>query len=598
MSLLIKLNVLNIQWIAWHLNTPLDICKIWNKKRKRQVSDEIIANYHQYLKDFPAIPAEGFTAVHTIHTAAGKFDINQIIEKTKIVSKTQTNRTNRTQNSQVQLHQYSRLLDFERLMHLIALIIQYPGIGALYQNEPSTLTQILSSIPKINSEVEEVCACIAKLYGKIYADGDAIAADLEWLEQNGITSANNLNNDLDLYNIEYEELTTHAYSDQNAFSRLLKTIRLVIHHPFLFDSQQGGSLKTLVTELVNRKIIDDEYLDRIRSDIDKYLKPYKILPNFSLRRGYFAGTALLNQNELSKVFNILQSQVITFDDPLTLQVYENFKERMILSKFTVEDVYPLRAIGNRSIVDVKHLPFGALLKRLEFLEEAIINGKILELKNVVETAKFPNWENQESIFMAYPLQIVFHNVAWYLGYEFYQDGKPGLFGYQRLDRLIASNYSQQGRSTKLQEKSLKKLNKLYNSSAGIFLGSSVSDQQKFLSSNKLERQSVEVAVELWCNDYSFKFISEGTRRFPTEQLAMSPLLSSYNQIDKSIFKLPRTSDAVFPNRFQVKLPKWSLSDIDLKRWILGFGGNIRVVQPDSLANEIKLTGENILKAYE
>lgn len=598
MQLLIKLDLpVNILWMAWHLNTSVELCKAWNKKRNRIVSDDVIDTFFNYLKDFPPISAEGFAAVNTFTTAINKWDVEILFEKTKLLYKTQTNRKNRTKKSQINLHQYSRLIDFERLMHLIALIIKYPGIGNLHQTDPSILKEIFAEVPTFNHSAEEICACIHKLNGWIYADIQALTKDLAWLDRNGITTNENVDGELELYPIEYKDITTHAYSEINTFSRLIKTIRLIIKNPFLSDPQQGGSLKTLVAELLNRNIIDSNCLHTIRSDIDKYLKPYKILPKFPLRRGYFVGTAILSENELSKVFNILQSQVRSLNNPVSVQVYENFKERMLLSKLAVEDSYPVRAIGNRSIVDAHNLPFGALLNRLEFLEDAITNGKLLELKRFTGTPKFDIEQEENDLFCAYPLQIVFHNIAWYLGYEHYQSGKTGLFEYQRLDRLSSKRDCGQTRGRKLQEKSLKKLNKLYHASAGILLGKSVSDQQKFLSTNRLEREQIEIVIELWCNDYSFNFIREGTRRFSTEKIAMSKLLTAKSKDGKSIFILEKTKDPNFPNRFQVRFPKWSLNDIDLKRWILGFGGNIKVVKPEELAQDIQSIGENICRIY-
>lgn len=599
MQLLMKLDLpANILWMAWHLNTSLELCKAWNKKRKRIVGEDVIDTFFNYLKDFPPLPAEGFAAVNTFTTAINKWDVEILFEKTKLLYKTQTNRKNRTKKSQSNLHQYSRLIDFERLMHLIALIIKYPGIGNLHQTNPLILKEIFTEVPKFNHSVEEIYACIQKLNGWIYADMQAITQDLAWLDLNGITTNENLDCELDLYPIEYEDITTHPYSGISSFSRLIKTIRLIIRNPFLYDPQQGGSLKTLVAELLNRNIIDSDSLHTIRSDIDKCLKPYKILPEFTLRRGYFVGTAILSENELSKVFNILQSQVGSLNNPVSVQVYENFKERMLLSKLAVEDSYPVRAIGNRSIVDAHNLPFGALLNKLEFLEDAIINGKLLELQRFTGAPKFDLEREDNDLFCAYPLQIVFHNIAWYLGYEHYQSGETGLFEYQRLDRLSSRRDCGQTRGRKLQEKSLKKLDKLYHASAGMLLGKSASDQQKFLSTNRLEREQVEVVIELWCNDYSFKFIREETRRFPTEKIAMSKSLSDESKRGESIFILDKTKDPDFPNRFQVCLPRWSLKDIDLKRWILGFGGNIKVIKPEELVKDIKSIGEGIYRVYE
>lgn len=50
-------------WMAWHLVTPLEICKAWNQKRDRQVPDAVIESMFCSLRNFPPIPAEGFAVV-------------------------------------------------------------------------------------------------------------------------------------------------------------------------------------------------------------------------------------------------------------------------------------------------------------------------------------------------------------------------------------------------------------------------------------------------------------------------------------------------------------------------------------------------------
>ncbi|MBD2772619.1 WYL domain-containing protein [Iningainema tapete] len=605
MDLLMKLNSKGVedevQWMAWHLQTPIETCFTWNQNRTRIVPDNIIEKMSKSLQDFPPIPAEGFAAVKEIDVTSPQFDIQQIQTQIKRLSRSVINRTNRTLHRHITLHSYSKLRDFERLMHLISLIIHYPGIGNLQFNNPSLIESIFGTVPQFACAVEEVTAIMGKLCGGIYADRDAIASDLNWLEQNGFIGVGTIayNQKLKVETQTSKEILpftcTHAYSDLDTFQRLVQVIRFILHHPFLQNSG-SGSLKTLVTALLENGIIQGDGLDTVRKDIEKVLKPYKILPNFPLRDGYFMGTAILTQQELLKVFDVLQSQAKSLNDPVALDIYETFTERMTRSKLGVSNVYPVRAIANRCMVDPEFLPQDALSNNLQQLEEAIANRQLLEFNRFSGSAKFTL--DEEGFFLAFPLQIVFCNSAWYLGFECESGKYSGLFRFERLDRLFIGQQQKRVQSKEEQEKSLHKLQKLFTASTGIFLGYNTSDQRQFLSKDKQERSQVCMTVELWFNDTMFKFISEGTKRFPPNQMKMSPpVQSTLFRTPKKIFCLSRTEDKQFGNRFQVILPKWSLGDVEFLRWIVGFGGNVKVVQPFELIEKVKRIGKDIVDVY-
>ena len=590
----------NVQWIGWHLTTPLATCKAWNQNRQRQVPDAVIESMYKSLQDFPPVPAEGFADVNTINPV-GELQPEDIAAKINRLSRSTINRLNRTKHSQVKLHRYSRLLDFERLLHLIALLIRYPGIGNLQQTDECLLEEIFGTVPEFGTPIEEVSAILAKLHGAIYADAKALADDLLWLEQNNLIDISSLSassdlNDIEVETIEDADISTHAYSDVKPFQRLWRAIRFILHHPFLVDSG-NGHLKTLFVALKENYLDDDSSLDSLRKDIEKVLKPYKILPEFPLRNGYFAGTAIWSRYELQKVFAVIQSQANSLDDPTALAIYETFQQRMALSKLGTTEVYPVRAIGNHCIIAPEFVQSSALSKNVEFLEQAIANGVLLELNRLAGCGRFPG--DEHGFFKAWPLQIVFHNLAWYLGFEC-EVGKDGnLFRFERLDRLFIGQSQDKIRDLQAQVKSLEKLQRLYEASAGIFLGNNARLQQQFLSSKSSEKAAVEVTVELWFNDDKFRFISEGTKRFPANQMRMSPPRAGKSlSYPKSIFSLPRTEDAEFPNRFRVKLPCWSLDDVDLLRWIVGFGGSVKVKNPRKLMERVKGIGLEIIRVYE
>ena len=602
MDLLRKLNSIdsnscqNPVWIAWYLKTPLEICKQWNKNRDRKVPDDVIDRMHKSLKDFPPIAAEGFIKVEHIDVSKPfEIDLQAKIEK---LNRSLINRRNRTQHDGISFHKYSKLLDFERLMHLISLIIRFPGIGNLHSSNPNELVNIFGIVPKFTNSVDEITGITNKICGKIYADKDAIESDLHWLLENNLITITDFidspcpNSPLAIS--PSPPFSTHAYSDTEPFLRLIETIRFILENPFLPSNQ--GSLQTLVSALQSHEIIYGEGRDIIRKDIETVLKPYKILPEFALRQGYFAGTGILSKQELIKVFDVIQSQAKSLDDPLALDIYHIFARRMKQAQLIADsNIYPVRGIAHHSIVDLEYLHETALARNMPRLEEAIAKCELLQLNRFPGRGRYQGDEAKD--FTAYPLQIVFYNSAWYLGLECVSGANAGLFRFERLDRLFIGQLQHKQRSINEQKISLQKLQKLIHASVGIFLGYNAEDQRLFLSNKKEERDKVRTTVELWFNDTKFKFISEGTKRFVNVKMSL-PLSQKSVSIPKSVFSLSGTKDKDFPNRFRVIFPKWSLQDFELEKWILGFGGNVKVVQPPELVEKIKRISADISMIYK
>lgn len=592
----------SLQWIAWQLDTPLETCQRRNKKRQRQVPAEIIDTMSVSLKQFPPEIAEGFISVKQINLTSDLPTLAEIITVIKSAARSLKNHQSRTSN--YELHQYSSLLDFERLMHLISLILKYPGIGNLQTSNPALLISLFGELPNFDTSLDEIAAMMSKLKGVVYAHSEKLAADLAWLDGNGIlvTSDNTRIQVKKLDESEVAELRQqntawHRYSDIEVFKRLITLIKSIAHSPLNTVSDLANNKKTweLLTEQAFGSMIE-KY--NVRRDIEKVLKPYEILPGFAMKRGYFVGTGIFSERELEKIYGLLSAQKIHTDDPIAVEMLQLFQDRVNSSQLLeLQQYYPVRVIGNRGIVNSESLPDTALPNKLSQLEEAIEQGKLLKLALIGKTARFPGQADES--FDAYPLQIVFHNIAWYLGFEYKGGDKDKLLKFERLDRLrLYQVLAHSQRSEAEQRKSLEKLTRLYQSCFGIFLGNSASDQQKFLSQNKQESQSVSMTVELWMTENIFKFVSEGTQRLPKNQMKMSERPNKVTQSsDKNLFTLPLSSDKNLPYRWQAILPKWSIDDVDLKRWIIGFGGQVKVVEPPELANLIKSEAQDIMKNY-
>lgn len=584
----------HLQWMAWYLKTPLKLCKQWNKQRSRQVPEEVIDAMAKSLKNFPPLSAEGFVVINQISPDQDFLDLRSIMGK---IERRRLNRHNRTHNTKITLHQYSRLLDFDRLMHLIALILRYPGIGNLHNTNPQILEEIFGKVPPFPTSEAEICAVISSLCGSIYGDEKAISADLKWLEAHGILSNGSLDTEIERH-LDTENFVTHPYSEIEPFTRIIKTIRFILHHPFL-RNPDGNAQENLVQEMLCRGVINYNCLESLQKDIQRVHKPFQILPSHPLKQGYFAGTAIFSSYELQQLFDkLIHPLSKQLSDPLALQVYEQAKFRLNASKLVnTKDAYPVRTIGTHSIVNMEKLPQSALAKNLEKLETAIENGELLELNRLPGGGRFTG--DKEDFFLAYPLQLVFHNIAWYLGYEIMIEEEDKLLRFERLDRLFFGRPTRQQRSRAAQQKALQKLTKLYHASAGIHLGNSIAHQRRYLSPTKSERAEVEILVELWFTDGIFRFISEGTQRFPRSQMQMSPPTQGMvAKQDKSLFALKPTKNKHFPHRFQVRLPCWSMDDVELKRWIVGFGGGVMVVKPAVLRDRIRRMGKEISGVYD
>ena len=78
LSLLNQVKNDKIQWMAWHLKTPLDVCKAWNRQRSRQVPEQVIEELFRALKENPPSQEEGFVAVNPVDLVVANFELQDI----------------------------------------------------------------------------------------------------------------------------------------------------------------------------------------------------------------------------------------------------------------------------------------------------------------------------------------------------------------------------------------------------------------------------------------------------------------------------------------------------------------------------------------
>ncbi len=74
-----------------------------------------------------------------------------------------------TARSALQLHGYSRLLDLERLLHLLRLLTTYPELSAADPATRAELEAIVSPLPE-GDLADQAAAYLRRLHGECYGD--------------------------------------------------------------------------------------------------------------------------------------------------------------------------------------------------------------------------------------------------------------------------------------------------------------------------------------------------------------------------------------------------------------------------------------------
>lgn len=227
-----------LQWIGWWLTTPLEQCLIWNQERDRQVDTSVIERIHGYLPSATYVPdpsflrklnadpsqrseklakqarvfldkqsrtfrEEGFAYLAALNPASIS-DLSSYCSR--VLGEMDRNikaACNRRQG--MKLHRYSRLLDLERLLYLIRLLLEFPGLefydhtqdppvecwGDVAQLRQSFRFQRDAPLPEPGEATFAVRAAfaLAHRHGPCFGEVDAIERDLDWLWNQGFTAA-------------------------------------------------------------------------------------------------------------------------------------------------------------------------------------------------------------------------------------------------------------------------------------------------------------------------------------------------------------------------------------------------------------------------
>ena len=603
-----------VEWIGWWLYTPLATCLQWNQTRKRLVPEPVIREMAAALADpdFGPSRSEGLAAlVAVVPTHQRELEPLLRDELTRLDHRI---RSARNRERRFELHGYSRLLDLERLLYLLRLLITYPELSSADPATRSELEAIVSPLPE-GDLADRAAAYLRRLHGACYGDGAAIRGDLAWLEAHGFCAT-----EPSLAPIQPPP--PRAVSQQGpglgglngghpplgdgpVFQRVFTLLRHLLQQPF--DRAPGTALpEHLIAQM---QAIPGAYLPgetaTLRKDLEKLLTPYGFRRrNDNVRHGYSLGTALLSAHRLREIHGVVSQAAGRLADPSAQDLLSELEQRLSWGGIALDGAPPVRAFANRSIVSSALVRPDSLAaeRQAEALETAIVERRRIELERYVSVASFA--DSPSGAFRVWPLQLLFHNIGWYLVFEEDAVGTGvGLIRSERLDRLALRRSERCNRRTDdAHSQALRRLELLLHHSGGIYFGNDLQAQLRLASPNARQRNRQLVTLRFCCQGWAFAFIREGLQRYPIEYTRFSKPLPGehwWHHANAPHVLEPGSAADTHPYPVELDLPAWTVErDIDLHNWLFGFGAGIRIESPVALREEHRQKLEAALGVYQ
>ena len=512
-----------------------------------------------------------------------------------------------------------------------------------------------------------------------YGDVAAIRADLQWLEDNHFFSLDwQSDQPIELGDVgPGGDSSLHggypALADRNVFRRVFTLLRHILKEPFdsadlTEKTSEDDKLesKLLVEEpskvapalssrdsktqrkkretsdfgpLYNHLIaklnaIDGCYGEEqeaaLRYDVEHVLRAYGFLPKVkgrpnSVRQGYAIGTALLSADQLLETHALLKASLERLSDASHRPLLESLEDRLIRAGILAEDGEPnrtnrsKRALANRSLTEAKpgtlaHPDVGAQVER------AIHDRRRIWLRHRPDPiSDAQKKRGDDGRFRAWPLQLLFHNISWYLAFETWEVGRPvGLIRCLRLDRLELISEDGNARHSEVEHgAAMERLQRLQSICGGLYFGQSIDAQlavtgnssSHTLTSNSHARGEDKLAIagiehyerlRFCCTPQVFGLIREEPRRFAVEHTAYSKPIPGLPKLDPSPLDVlePNSAQDSHPYPVELLLPHWTVhEDWDLRSWLFRWGAGVRIETPLQLRELQRLQAQGVVDLY-
>ena len=620
-----------VQWIGWWLTTRLEQCKAWALLRDRPVPEAVIEEFHASLNNrfFRPDRSEGFAAIEALNPAAGEGTPDDLSRRLAGLDGRIRNALNRQRAITLQLHRYSRLLDLERLLFLLRLLTSFNGLD---DRDPGTAAELLRICnPPPQGDLAERAAAYLASWKAVhggnsdgYGDADAIRADLAWLEANGFFRLDwQGDQPIDLGSAGPVEGSSvnggyPALASREVFQRVFTLLRHVLKQPFdapeappLVEPQTPSAPRAkrarrgshefgpLYRHLIQKmEGVAGSYRGdqeaALRYDVEHVLVPYGFLTQVrgrpqSRRQGYAIGTALLSADQLLEVHAQLKASLDRLSDqsqkPLLLSLEDRLQRAGLLTPDRRRQ--PKRALAHRSFTEEKP---GTLAdpEMSARVERAIRDRRRVWLRHrpdPIDDAQ--RQRGDDGRFRAWPLQLLFHNISWYLAFETFQIGRTdglGLIRILRVDRLVLHNEDGNiRRNTEAAHSwALERLQRYLHICGGLYFGDSIEDQLAVMESPSGRRPLHPWGVlRFSCTPPVFALIREEPHRFPPEHTTYSsPGGDSH------------------PHQVELRLPHWTIDrDWDLRNWLFRWGAGIRIDEPLALRQQQLQQAREVVELY-
>ena len=382
---------------------------------------------------------------------------------------------------------------------------------------------------------------------------------------------------------------THPYSDRQAFDRLMLLIATFLKYPSIGSADTSpqnnnnndephdalASVKQQLEQLAQEIgiPINNCAIPTIRKDLIT-LRKYGILNKRIYRWGYYLGTGVMTKQELSVALNALASLAEYQRSPKIIRIYASLLKR--LQGFDANEnsklLYPVRSQINHLIVTTdledrvkkkqaqnRHTLFDSL----STVEKAILDGQAIEIYRHSDP-----YADNTGAAQVYPLQLIYHDIAWYLLYENCDNAH---FMVVRVDRLTDKCIAipSQIRSLQTQKESLDLAHQLLANGWGLNMGE-LDEQMK---ERQMELEFETIIVRFFAP--VIHFIEEGTYRHPSQKIDAK-----------------RKPDSI---DLQLTLPPRSLSEFS--RWVNRFMDNAIVLAPESLVIKQAKAAQRLADLY-
>ncbi len=364
------------------------------------------------------------------------------------------------------------------------------------------------------------------------------------------------------------------YCSDRAFLRLLLLVATILRYPGVGHLQENkkkdkhhNALEEVRAYLVSvaqeAGIALKCSIHTIQKDL-AFLRSIGILGNQMYRWGYYLGTGVMSEQELTAALNALHSQAEYQRDVQIQELYNRLIRRLKGIDSKEQLFYPVRVHFNRSIVETNPVDITTPLRdrnlfdSLDVVETAIIKGQKIRLHR-----KPSPWSNRPGeSFEVWPLQLLYYDIAWYLIHQTCDNGHLAI---SRIDRLEdrCTILDAPGRSLAAQQRNLNLAHELLENGWGLFLGKPDEQRQEILG----QLEMLEVRVRFFPEVMGF--ITESSLRHPSQRIETYPP-GTLNQTTQYV-------------DYVVKLPPRSLQEFSF--WVYRFMGQAQVQSPKFLVEQ-------------